>query len=42
MITMQTVAMEMAIRAHPTATVVKIATSGTFVSPDPDHFDPES
>ena len=37
---MQTVAIAMAITAHPTATVVRIATSGTFESPEFDHFDP--
>ena len=42
MITIQTVAMAIAITAHPTVTVVKIATSGTSESPEFDHFDPEN
>ena len=39
-ITMHTVAITIAITAQPTAIVVRIATSGTFESPEFDHFDP--
>ena len=35
----QTVAMTMAITAHPTAIVIRIATRGTFESPELDHLD---
>ena len=41
MITMQTVAIEIAITAHPTVTVVRMATNGTSESLDWDHFDPK-
>jgi hypothetical protein len=40
MMTIQTVAIAIAITAHPTVTVVKMATSGTSESPEFDHFDP--
>ena len=39
-ITIQTVAIAMAMTAHPTVTVVKIATKGTSESPELDHLDP--
>ena len=40
MITMQTVAMAIAMTAHPTVTVVRIAIKGTSESPEFDHFEP--
>ena len=40
MITMQTVAIAIAMTAHPTVTVVKIAIKGTSESPEFDHFEP--
>ena len=42
MITMQTVAMAIAMTAHPTVTVVRIAIKGTSESPEFDHFEPNS
>ena len=40
MITMQTVAIAIAMTAHPTVTVVRIAIKGTSESPEFDHFEP--
>ena len=37
---MHTVAITIAMTAQPTAIVVRIATSGTFESPEFDHLDP--
>ena len=42
MITMQTVAIAIAMTAHPTVTVVRIAIKGTSESPEFDHFEPNS
>ena len=42
MITMQTVAIAIAMKAHPTVTVVRIAIKGTSESPEFDHFEPNS
>ena len=39
--TIQTVAIAIAMTAQPTVTVVKIATKGTSESPEFDHLDPE-
>ena len=40
MITIQTVAIAIAMTAHPTVTVVRIAINGTSESPEFDHFEP--
>ena len=40
MMTIQTVAIAIAMTAHPTVTVVRMATRGTSESPEFDHFDP--
>ena len=37
---MHTVAIAIAITAHPTVTVVRMATKGTSESPEFDHLDP--
>ena len=39
--TIQTVAIAIAMTAQPTVTVVRIATKGTSESPEFDHLDPE-
>ena len=40
--TIQTVAIAIAMTAQPTVTVVRIATKGTSESPEFDHLDPET